>query len=773
MTEITIEELEEIICYTNDWETLRAALESYTKYAWDSDLLEIQDNLVTIADDMSDARGMEELLAEVLEAVTQPVKSEDRRSAGPEFIVDIQHLREVVGLGNVYDSLQQLGTTNQRNHQTDIWERYGRQMLENLVLCEFARKVAQEYVRQRDESHARAAALELELELIAEEEAQQKTKKKKKKKKKKRKKTEEAKDEDVPAEVEPTALPPKADPVPAPQVTEEERNVGETIEPEMRSKEELSSEYNDSNPFAMFTDNPSSGKSAAKPTDVKPAVPEPSEGKKKKKKKKRNRRKRKNAAATAAGVVAEQVPAPAASTDAPDNKSEDDNTQKSSPSVSGDADTDSTMSALSISDDYVVVPSPSSDSRSMKRKRSSTTLTKSPAPTMLKPATAVAGSTPGGSPTRPTAQVQRGGSKPPGVGSPKNPKMKATSASESKPPIGAKNKARVVVKAKPDPTLARIPPPRPNPWAWITKYVDGMMFVCNSDTYEECLKIKLLGLPKQYLKNVQGLKAEQSALFLFNMSTRLLHGVFEPTESGGENLNRQAWNRSEEIASVPGIRAAGSRYPAQIPFVPVFEFNPLPEQAFRHMFSDGNRIRKLDLDQVSEILRLFIQHHTKRVGKKKASNGPVVINASSAHKPNPWKKPKPKTVNLSGPFNSNVQRTPSPTLGIPPGSDKALSDRSTTSPARTLSEESKEEHLFRQQDLGSFMSTFPSMDDSLGDVLPIGLMDDDPTQSYEDTGESEQTSETNSELRLFMLSSINKPGGSIWSTGTQVQQNTW
>ena len=90
------------------------------------------------------------------------------------------------------------------------------------------------------------------------------------------------------------------------------------------------------------------------------------------------------------------------------------------------------------------------------------------------------------------------------------------------------------------------------------------------------------------------------------MSTRLLHGVFEPTESGGENLNRQAWNRSEEVASVPGIRAAGSRYPAQIPFVPVFEFNPLPEQAFRHMFSDGNRIRKLDLDQVSEILRLFM-----------------------------------------------------------------------------------------------------------------------------------------------------------------------
>eukprot|EP00494_Astrolonche_serrata_P031194 UN31463 len=129
---------------------------------------------------MSDARGMEELLAEVLEAVTQPQKHPERKfGSQTEFVVDIEHLREVVGLGSVSDSLQQLGLNDCPEH-SDMWERYGRQMLENLVLCEFARKVAQEYVRQRDESHARAKALELELELIAEEEAQNKTKKKKK-----------------------------------------------------------------------------------------------------------------------------------------------------------------------------------------------------------------------------------------------------------------------------------------------------------------------------------------------------------------------------------------------------------------------------------------------------------------------------------------------------------------------------------------------------------------------------------------------------------------
>ena len=41
---------------------------------------------------MSDARGMEELLAEVLEAVVVQYRGEDRKNGQLEFIVDIQHL---------------------------------------------------------------------------------------------------------------------------------------------------------------------------------------------------------------------------------------------------------------------------------------------------------------------------------------------------------------------------------------------------------------------------------------------------------------------------------------------------------------------------------------------------------------------------------------------------------------------------------------------------------------------------------------------------------
>merc|ERR1712154_144571 len=44
---------------------------------------------------------------------------------------------------------------------------------------------------------------------------------------------------------------------------------------------------------------------------------------------------------------------------------------------------------------------------------------------------------------------------------------------------------------------------------------------------------------------------------------------------------------------------------AQIPFRVVYEFKPLPEATFRHMFHDGNRIRKLSEEETKEILTLY------------------------------------------------------------------------------------------------------------------------------------------------------------------------
>eukprot|EP00494_Astrolonche_serrata_P029206 UN29473 len=119
------------------------------------------------------------------------------------------------------------------------------------------------------------------------------------------------------------------------------------------------------------------------------------------------------------------------------------------------------------------------------------------------------------------------------------------------------------------------------------------------------------------------------------MSTRLLTGFFEPTETGGENLNRTAWNRTNE--------RTGSRYPAQVPIRPVFSFSPLNESSFRSMFHDGNRIRKLDEIQVKEILGLFRVQEMKRLGNRKKSATPTVILSTGGQKSNPWKTNRKST----------------------------------------------------------------------------------------------------------------------------------
>eukprot|EP01084_Bolivina_argentea_P116556 207081_1 len=132
----------------------------------------------------------------------------------------------------------------------------------------------------------------------------------------------------------------------------------------------------------------------------------------------------------------------------------------------------------------------------------------------------------------------------------------------------------------------------------MSNFKDGMMFICSNETYAECVDIKLLGLPKQYLRLVKELNPDKSALFLFNMTERMLHGVFKATGNGEENINPIAWSRNKHNARF-------SPFPAQIPFRVVYEFKPLPESSFRHMFHDGNRIRKLDESETKEILNLY------------------------------------------------------------------------------------------------------------------------------------------------------------------------
>lgn len=139
------------------------------------------------------------------------------------------------------------------------------------------------------------------------------------------------------------------------------------------------------------------------------------------------------------------------------------------------------------------------------------------------------------------------------------------------------------------------------------------MILCTNETIDECFQLGVFGLPKQYVPLVRSLEYSSCALFLFNITSRELHGVYKVGSSkdyqddeeqtsryptGDIYLVPNAWNRNRN-------QVRGSPFPAQIPFNIIFDFAPLPESSFRYMFNDGNRIRRLNSDQVKELIELF------------------------------------------------------------------------------------------------------------------------------------------------------------------------
>ena len=83
----------------------------------------------------------------------------------------------------------------------------------------------------------------------------------------------------------------------------------------------------------------------------------------------------------------------------------------------------------------------------------------------------------------------------------------------------------------------------------------GVIFLCTDSTYASCVTQGLFGLPRPHSSYVQHIKPGM-ILFLFNTSTRRLHGIFEAVSAGGLDLDPAAW-------PIEGSRH-GSRYPAQV-----------------------------------------------------------------------------------------------------------------------------------------------------------------------------------------------------------------
>lgn len=166
----------------------------------------------------------------------------------------------------------------------------------------------------------------------------------------------------------------------------------------------------------------------------------------------------------------------------------------------------------------------------------------------------------------------------------------------------------------------------------VDSYEDGMMFVCTKDTFDECMNLKLLGLPFAQMKVVKALQPCKSALFLFNMSDRRLHGLFHASSPGNANINRDAWNKGNSNSSP---------FPAQIEFEVSHECAAIHEKDFRHIFPDKHRIRRLDKSEVQKLVRLFLRDSRGTSASKK-------VAAAVVHKKQPVHNPTPVESKLPG-----------------------------------------------------------------------------------------------------------------------------
>ena len=169
----------------------------------------------------------------------------------------------------------------------------------------------------------------------------------------------------------------------------------------------------------------------------------------------------------------------------------------------------------------------------------------------------------------------------------------------------AANVARLICQHG-EPRLAHAGPSRPPPaaglhaseggWApqaaeWVLAMQggdrsrrNGLVFICDPTTENECLSRRLLGLPKSQTSLLSKL-GESSLLFLFNVRSRRMLGIFKPNGAAGMEIE-------------PNAFGGGGRFPVQVRFVPIHpsgQVLSVPEAALSEVLRYRNGSTRFDL----------------------------------------------------------------------------------------------------------------------------------------------------------------------------------
>jgi len=102
----------------------------------------------------------------------------------------------------------------------------------------------------------------------------------------------------------------------------------------------------------------------------------------------------------------------------------------------------------------------------------------------------------------------------------------------------------------PDAILTDFRCPQPHEVAWPVMPGPGFIFGCNSETMDECLGRGILGLPA-HMKASAAVIRPGSPIFLFNVTDRLLFGIFESLTPAQMNIEPTAFSKNPKATSSP------------------------------------------------------------------------------------------------------------------------------------------------------------------------------------------------------------------------------
>lgn len=92
--------------------------------------------------------------------------------------------------------------------------------------------------------------------------------------------------------------------------------------------------------------------------------------------------------------------------------------------------------------------------------------------------------------------------------------------------------------------------PLPNEIAWPTMPGPGFIFGCNSETMDECLGRGLFGLPAHMRITATGIRPG-SSIFLYNVSEKLIFGIFESLTVAQMNMEPKAFSKNPKAQTSP------------------------------------------------------------------------------------------------------------------------------------------------------------------------------------------------------------------------------